>query len=292
MFLIRNANRRPKLRNLVWATSKHDVYLMPNYSIMHWSSLSQSLTEILNFYRHVAGTGVFVNKMRLMVVFFTSTSSIRSTTLWKSNQHIFYTSKPRKSRTKCSSQLIKTLVLLLLSVKVYAERKQNSSSKQEETSGGTHEISAQEKLLIEQPELLQQSGDDFSPSALPPKTRKRHQISISVPYSHSKSNKKKRIIEICLSITTPDLETTEDKTAYNRNKYKKKHVDQKHSVKGRRRSSVERRQSIVYCCKEWKYYHEQWIRDVVLNDNKKTIPKDKKTTKPQKKKKKITTMNN
>ena len=75
-----------------------------------------------------------------MLVFFTSTSSIQSTTLWKSNPQIFYTSKPRKSRTGCSSWSIKALVLLLLSVKVYTERKQNKS------------------------------GDDFSPSASPPKT--------------------------------------------------------------------------------------------------------------------------
>ncbi|KAJ0623826.1 putative transcription factor WD40-like family [Helianthus annuus] len=45
-----------QLRNLVWATSKHDVYLMSNYSIMHWSSLSHNLTEILNFSGHVAPT--------------------------------------------------------------------------------------------------------------------------------------------------------------------------------------------------------------------------------------------
>ncbi|KAG8498986.1 hypothetical protein CXB51_005425 [Gossypium anomalum] len=42
------------LRNLVWATSKHDVYLMSNYSVMHWSSLSCNLSEILNFAGHVA----------------------------------------------------------------------------------------------------------------------------------------------------------------------------------------------------------------------------------------------
>ncbi|KAL8204660.1 hypothetical protein R6Q57_010283 [Mikania cordata] len=45
-----------QLRNLVWAASKHDVYLMSNFSIMHWSSLSQNLTEILNFSGHVAPT--------------------------------------------------------------------------------------------------------------------------------------------------------------------------------------------------------------------------------------------
>lgn len=38
-----------------------------------------------------------------------------------------------------------------------------SSSKQEETSGGAPEISAREKLLTEQPELLQQFGMDLLP---------------------------------------------------------------------------------------------------------------------------------
>uniref|UniRef100_A0A2N9GRW4 Uncharacterized protein n=1 Tax=Fagus sylvatica TaxID=28930 RepID=A0A2N9GRW4_FAGSY len=43
-----------QLRNLIWATSKHDVYLLSNYSVMHWSSLTGKLTEILNFSGHVA----------------------------------------------------------------------------------------------------------------------------------------------------------------------------------------------------------------------------------------------
>ncbi|KAH7572755.1 hypothetical protein JRO89_XS03G0007800 [Xanthoceras sorbifolium] len=43
-----------QLRNLVWSTSKHDVYFMSNYSVMHWSSLSSNLSEILNFAGHVA----------------------------------------------------------------------------------------------------------------------------------------------------------------------------------------------------------------------------------------------
>lgn len=43
-----------QLRNLVWATSKHDVYLMSNYSVMHWSSLSSNLSEVINFSGHVA----------------------------------------------------------------------------------------------------------------------------------------------------------------------------------------------------------------------------------------------
>ncbi|XP_078172891.1 putative WD repeat-containing protein C2A9.03 [Carex rostrata] len=39
-----------QLRNLVWATSKHDVYFMSDASaVYHWSSLSHKLTEVLNF---------------------------------------------------------------------------------------------------------------------------------------------------------------------------------------------------------------------------------------------------
>ena len=37
-----------QLRNLVWATSKHDVYLMHSYSLMHWSPLTGKGTEVLN----------------------------------------------------------------------------------------------------------------------------------------------------------------------------------------------------------------------------------------------------
>ncbi|XVF39492.1 hypothetical protein PTKIN_Ptkin01aG0038800 [Pterospermum kingtungense] len=37
-----------QLRNLLWATSKHDVYLMENYSVMHWSSLQGKEKEVLN----------------------------------------------------------------------------------------------------------------------------------------------------------------------------------------------------------------------------------------------------
>ncbi|KAK9134309.1 hypothetical protein Syun_013639 [Stephania yunnanensis] len=37
-----------QLRNLLWATSKHDVYLMQNYSVMHWSSLLKRGKEVLN----------------------------------------------------------------------------------------------------------------------------------------------------------------------------------------------------------------------------------------------------
>ncbi|WVZ10813.1 hypothetical protein V8G54_015343 [Vigna mungo] len=43
-----------QLRNLVWSTSKHDVYLVSSYSIIHWSSLSSKKSEILNVAGHVA----------------------------------------------------------------------------------------------------------------------------------------------------------------------------------------------------------------------------------------------
>ncbi|XWS21531.1 hypothetical protein CRYUN_Cryun30bG0062200 [Craigia yunnanensis] len=37
-----------QLRNLLWATSKHDVYHMQNFSVMHWSSLIRNSKEVLN----------------------------------------------------------------------------------------------------------------------------------------------------------------------------------------------------------------------------------------------------
>ncbi|KAL5182292.1 putative WD repeat-containing protein [Glycine soja] len=43
-----------QLRNLVWATSKHDAYLVSSYSIIHWSSLNSKRSEILNVSGHVA----------------------------------------------------------------------------------------------------------------------------------------------------------------------------------------------------------------------------------------------
>ncbi|CAA3028945.1 uncharacterized WD repeat-containing [Olea europaea subsp. europaea] len=43
-----------QLRNLVWSTSKHDVYLMSHYVITHWSSLASKRTEVLNVSGHVA----------------------------------------------------------------------------------------------------------------------------------------------------------------------------------------------------------------------------------------------
>ncbi|XP_024018745.1 uncharacterized WD repeat-containing protein C2A9.03 [Morus notabilis] len=43
-----------QLRNLVWATSKHDVYLMSHSSVIHWSSLALAKSEVLNVSGHVA----------------------------------------------------------------------------------------------------------------------------------------------------------------------------------------------------------------------------------------------
>jgi len=37
-----------QLRNLVWATSKHDVYLLSKFSVIHWSTVSCKETEFLN----------------------------------------------------------------------------------------------------------------------------------------------------------------------------------------------------------------------------------------------------
>ncbi|KAG5555647.1 hypothetical protein RHGRI_006335 [Rhododendron griersonianum] len=43
-----------QLRNLVWATSKQDVYFMSHFSVTHWSALTCNKTEVLNFSGHVA----------------------------------------------------------------------------------------------------------------------------------------------------------------------------------------------------------------------------------------------
>lgn len=43
-----------QLRNLVWASSKHDVYLMSHFSVIHWSALTGKKTEVLDVSGHVA----------------------------------------------------------------------------------------------------------------------------------------------------------------------------------------------------------------------------------------------
>lgn len=44
------------LRDLLWATSKHDVYLMQNHSVMHWSALRKRGKEVLNVARPIIPT--------------------------------------------------------------------------------------------------------------------------------------------------------------------------------------------------------------------------------------------
>ncbi|KAL6567592.1 hypothetical protein OROGR_001260 [Orobanche gracilis] len=53
-FHIKSPYWTSELRNLVWSTSKHDVYLVSHFSILHWSSLSSKKTEVLNVSGHVA----------------------------------------------------------------------------------------------------------------------------------------------------------------------------------------------------------------------------------------------
>ncbi|XP_072973855.1 uncharacterized WD repeat-containing protein C2A9.03-like isoform X2 [Typha angustifolia] len=50
-----------QLRNLLWATSKHDVYIMQNYSVMHWSSLLQRGKEVLNLAGKIVPTQIGVS---------------------------------------------------------------------------------------------------------------------------------------------------------------------------------------------------------------------------------------
>ncbi|KAM0854181.1 hypothetical protein ACQ4PT_050584 [Festuca glaucescens] len=43
-----------QLRNLVWATARHDVYLMSCLSALHWSPLTSEKQEVIDFEGHVA----------------------------------------------------------------------------------------------------------------------------------------------------------------------------------------------------------------------------------------------
>jgi hypothetical protein len=43
-----------QLRNSVWATARHDVYLMSYFSALHWSPLTSEKQEIIDFEGHVA----------------------------------------------------------------------------------------------------------------------------------------------------------------------------------------------------------------------------------------------
>ncbi|CAI8611859.1 unnamed protein product [Vicia faba] len=51
-----NSHTTPRLRNLLWATSKHDVYLMQNYFVMHWSSLLRRSKEVINMAKPIIPT--------------------------------------------------------------------------------------------------------------------------------------------------------------------------------------------------------------------------------------------
>ena len=42
-----------QLRNLVWASSKNDVYVMHNSSVLHWSPISRKSKEVLNAARPI-----------------------------------------------------------------------------------------------------------------------------------------------------------------------------------------------------------------------------------------------
>nr|CAB3483366.1 unnamed protein product [Digitaria exilis] len=43
-----------QLRNLVWATTRHDVYLMSYYSVLHWSALTREKHEIIDLQGRVS----------------------------------------------------------------------------------------------------------------------------------------------------------------------------------------------------------------------------------------------
>ena len=38
----------------MWATTRHDVYLMSYYSVLHWSALTREKQEIIDLQGHVA----------------------------------------------------------------------------------------------------------------------------------------------------------------------------------------------------------------------------------------------
>lgn len=42
----------------MWATSKHDVYLMSHYSVVHWSALTRDKFEVMNVSGRVAPSEV------------------------------------------------------------------------------------------------------------------------------------------------------------------------------------------------------------------------------------------
>jgi hypothetical protein len=45
---LKEPSRFLQLRNLVWANSKHDIYVMHHYAINHWSPLRRKVTPVMN----------------------------------------------------------------------------------------------------------------------------------------------------------------------------------------------------------------------------------------------------
>lgn len=58
-----------QLRNLLWPTSKHDVYLVQSYSVTHWSALLRRGREVLNVAGRLAPTQVCVLRRALLAYF-------------------------------------------------------------------------------------------------------------------------------------------------------------------------------------------------------------------------------
>ena len=53
----------------MWATSKHDVYLMSNFLLTHYSSLTSGKKEVLNVRGHVAPSEVsFYQNVKLYLM--------------------------------------------------------------------------------------------------------------------------------------------------------------------------------------------------------------------------------
>lgn len=56
-----------QLRNLVWATTKHDVYVMHHYAVNHWSPIKRKSTVVLDLIGSVTATppGQTVNRVQV-----------------------------------------------------------------------------------------------------------------------------------------------------------------------------------------------------------------------------------
>ncbi|KAM7258181.1 hypothetical protein ACFE04_013922 [Oxalis oulophora] len=54
--LVKSTIAHFQLRNLLWASSKHDVYFVEHYSVKHWSSMRQRTEEVLNMAKPITPT--------------------------------------------------------------------------------------------------------------------------------------------------------------------------------------------------------------------------------------------